>query len=109
MNTTSLFLMMISVLLAPSSTWAQAEHERITLMLSGAGCQTLQERIEEVARQLEGVRTVDGRSISGHLLIDIERGRITAEELARQASQMAATCQAAVMASCITAGTVKIR
>ena len=109
MNATPLFLMMISILLAPSSTWAQAESERVTLMLNGAGCQTLHERIEEVFRQLEGVRTVDSRSISGHLLIDIERGSITAEELARHASEVAATCRADVMATCITAGAVKVR
>jgi len=108
MNAIPLFLAMMSVLLAPSSIWAQAESERITLIFSGAGCQTHHEHIEEMLRQLEGVRTVDGQSISGHLLIDIERGRITAEELARRASDMADTCRADVMASCITAGTLQI-
>ena len=93
-------------------SFAESSLERITLLLTGTGCQASDENIEKAFNGLDGVRAVDGRSVPHHLLVDIERGRLTGAELAHRIAALAdrgTTCQASVMESCITAGPLKVR
>lgn len=85
---------------------ASAESTRITLMLSGTGCESSRHDIETTIRRFTGVQTVDGQSIPGHLLIDVDKGRLTGEELAHKVTELGTEqrpCRSTVMESCITA------
>jgi hypothetical protein len=103
----SLILISSVTILASPKTFAQSAVERVTLMLNGSSCELSHPGIEEALKELPGVRTVDGHSIPGHLLIDVEKGRVTADELAHRVIEFSTAqspCQASVMQSCITAG-----
>ncbi|MCX5723444.1 MAG: hypothetical protein NTX84_02780 [Nitrospirae bacterium] len=85
---------------------AGAPKERIALMLTGSTCREIQQTIETVLRHTEGVFAVDGASVSGHLLIDVEEGTISAQGLLTITQAAMATdlsCRVEVMRSCITA------
>lgn len=80
--------------------------ERIALMLSGAQCQEAQQTVEPVLRQTEGVFAVDGASVPGHLLLDVEEGKVSAQDMltvAQTTLGTALSCQIDIMQSCITA------
>jgi hypothetical protein len=82
--------------------------ERITLMLQGAGCAAVQAQLETAVGRLDGVRAVDDQSVPGHVLIDIEKGRVTAVQLIQRVNDLSTDppCQAGLMESCITAGRI---
>ncbi|MDP1948747.1 MAG: hypothetical protein Q8L77_14740 [Nitrospirota bacterium] len=85
---------------------AAAPKERIALMLSGSQCQEAQQTLEPVLRQTEGVFAVDGTSVPGHLLLDVEEGKVSAQDMRRVAQTTLGTalsCQIEIMQSCITA------
>lgn len=103
----SLILINSVPILASPRSFAQPAVERITLMLNGSACELNHPDIEAALLKLPGVRSVDGHSIPGHLLIDVEKDRVTADELARRVIELPGAqslCQASVMQSCITAG-----
>jgi hypothetical protein len=103
---TTVILIAAAFLIGHYQVAAGASIERTTLMLAGAGCQRLHEDVEEALRRLAGVRAVDTKSVPGHVLIDVERGRVTAEQLAAEVARLAGSdefCRASVMESCITA------
>jgi len=96
----------MATLLFHSPTSAAAPKERIALMLSGSQCQEAQQTLEPVLRQTEGVFAVDGTSIPGHLLLDVEEGTISAQDMLTVAQTTLGTtlsCQIKIMQSCITA------
>ena len=103
----SLFLIIFGTIFVSPFTFAQSPVERVTLMLNGSACESFSPSLEVALKELPGVRTVDGHSVPGHLLIDVERELATADELARRVIEFLAAqslCQVSVMKSCITAG-----
>ena len=83
--------------------------QRVTLMVTGSECDSFSRDIEAVLQELPGVRFLDGRSLPGHLLIDVDPEQVTADDLVRRVVELEATtvqtsCRADVMQSCITAG-----
>ncbi len=84
----------------------EAGAHRIALSVNGEACDRQRAAIETVLRQLPGVRAVDVRSVPGHILVDVEEGRITADAVAAAANGLTAqggSCTAQEMKSCITA------
>ncbi|MEO5955658.1 MAG: hypothetical protein ABIR36_08245 [Nitrospiraceae bacterium] len=85
---------------------AAVPKERIALMLTGSDCREAQQTLVAALRQTDGVFAVDGDSVPGHLLIDVEEGEISAQDtltIARTALGSALSCQIKIMQSCITA------
>ena len=82
--------------------------ERAALTLSGPDCRLSHQGILETLERLEGVTRVEAETIPDHLLVDHDGLHRTGEELAAFVNGLAALqgrCRAAVMQSCITAGT----
>ena len=107
------FLLVISSIniLVSHPTFAESTVERVTLMLTGSECGSSLSHIEAALRELPGVRALDGYSIPGHMLIDVDKGRVTADELAHMVTELSmaqSPCQASVMESCITAGIIAV-
>jgi hypothetical protein len=95
-----------ATLLSHSPATAAAPKERIALMLSGSQCQEAQQTLETALRKTNGVFAVDGTSVPGHLLLDVEEGKTSAQDIltiAQTALGTALSCQVEVMQSCITA------
>lgn len=95
---------------------ADAAGARIALSLTGEACARQQAAIETTLLQTPGVRSVDLRSVPGHLLIDVEEGLVTTDQLAATVNGLTApqgSCVAEAMQSCITAemptGTPRLR
>jgi len=79
--------------------------ERIALILTGSHCQEAQQSVESALRQTNGVFSVDGLSVPGHLLIDVEGGKASTNEILRVAEtsiNISLSCQVEMMQSCIT-------
>ena len=98
------FVLLAALGLSPAS--AAAQQERIALMLAGSTCREAQQTIETVLRRTDGVFAVDGASVPGHLLIDIEEDKTSAQDLltiVRTAIGADLSCQVEIMRSCITA------
>ncbi len=88
-------------------TMVEAAGFRITLALSGDACDRRRDAIETALKQLPGVRAVDFRSIPGHVLVDVDRGSVTPDQLATAVNSTASPggpCRAEEMKSCVTAG-----
>jgi hypothetical protein len=95
-----------AVLLFLSPASAGPPKERIALMLTGPHCREVQQTLETDLRQTEGVFAVDGNSVPGHLLIDVEEGQTSAHDILTVVQKRISTtlpCQVEVMQSCITA------
>ena len=96
----------MAMLISHSPLSAAAPKERLALMLSGSQCQEAQQMLEPIFRQTEGVFAVDGASVPGHLLLDVEEGKISAQDMltvAQTTLGTALSCQVDIMRSCITA------
>lgn len=105
MNVVSAVFLLLAVL-SHSPASAAAPNERIALMLTGSACREAQQTIETVLRRTDGVFAVDGASVPEHLLIDIEEGKTSAQDLltiVRTAIGPDLSCQVEIMRSCITA------
>jgi hypothetical protein len=95
-----------AVLLFLSPALAGPPRERIALMLTGPHCREALQTLETDLRQTEGVYAVDGDSVPGHLLIDVEEGKTSAHDILTVVHKTIGTtlpCQVEVMQSCITA------
>ncbi|MEK7235400.1 MAG: hypothetical protein AAB242_02190 [Nitrospirota bacterium] len=95
-----------ATLLFHSPALAGAPKERIALMLTGTHCREAQQTLEPALRQTDGVFAVDGTSIPGHLLLDVEEGKISAHNIltvVQTTLGTALSCQVEIMQSCITA------
>ena len=95
-----------AMLLSHSPASAGAPRERIALMLTGSHCRETQQNLETALRQTEGVFAVDGSSVPGHLLIDVEEGTTSAHDIltiVHTTIGTALSCQVEIMQSCITA------
>lgn len=103
----SLFIALCTAtLLSFSPASASAPKERIALMLTGSTCREIQQTLETVLRRTDGVFAVDGTSVPGHLLIDVEEGKTSAQDLltiVQTSIDTTLSCQVEVMQSCITA------
>ncbi|HET9960937.1 MAG TPA: hypothetical protein VFQ34_01260 [Nitrospiraceae bacterium] len=83
-----------------------AAQERIALAFEQTSCSS---RLDELIRRMRGqhvVRAVDSSSVPGHILIDVERGKVSPEELQEMWNRWAGeltTCRVEIMKSCITA------
>lgn len=100
---TSLGGMMGLLLLAGT---VEAGSSRIALSVTGEACARQQAAIETALKQLPGVQAVDVRSVPGHILVDVEEGRVTADQAASTVNGLTAqdgSCAAREMKSCITA------
>ncbi len=104
-NVVSAVCVLLAVLsCSPAS--ADAQQERIALMLTGPACREAQQTIETILRRTDGVFAVDGASVPEHLLIDVEAGKISAQDLLTITQKTIAaglSCQVEIMRSCITA------
>ncbi len=88
---------------------AGASRERITLMLTGPHCHEAQPPLEAILHDTDGVFAVDGTSIPGHMLLDVERGKISEENILAVVQTTIGTplsCRVEVMQSCITTPTL---
>ena len=95
-----------ATLLFHSPAWAGPPKERIALMLTGPGCREAQQTLETALRESDGVFAVDGNSVPGHLLIDVEEGKTSAHDIltvVQKTTGTALSCQVEVMQSCTTA------
>jgi hypothetical protein len=95
-----------ATLLSHSPASAGAPKERIALMLTGSHCREAQQTLETVLRQTDGVFAADGNSVPGHLLLDVEEGKTSAQDIltvVQTTLGTAPSCQVEVMQSCITA------
>lgn len=80
--------------------------ERITLMLTGSSCREAQQTFETALRKTDGVFAVDGNSVPGHLLIDVQEGKTSPHDIVTvlyRSTHVPLSCQVEVMQSCITA------
>lgn len=86
---------------------AQAEpaHDRVTLMLSGPDCPSVQKGMAAALQQRTGVLQVDLDLMPDHVLVDIVRQELTEDMVAVTANQAmsGSQCRAEIMRSCITA------
>ncbi|MFM8550763.1 MAG: heavy-metal-associated domain-containing protein [Nitrospiraceae bacterium] len=83
-----------------------AANNRIALSITGEACDRQRTAMETALKQLPGVRTVDFRTVPGHVLIDVEESVVTADQLARAMNELVGhgnSCLAQAMQSCITA------
>lgn len=88
----------------------EAGSSRIALSVNGEACDPQRATIETTLKQLPGVRAVDVRSVPGHILVNVEEGRVTAAEVAAAVNGLtdqAGACTAQEMKSCITAEVLK--
>lgn len=95
-----------ATLLSYSPASAGPMKERIALMLTGSHCRETQETLQTTLRQTDGVFAVDGDSVPGHLLIDVEEGKASARNMLSVAQTILGTahsCHVEIMQSCITA------
>ena len=78
-------------------------------MVTGSNCSEVQQTLEAALRKTDGVFAVDGKSVPGHLLIDIVEGKTSEHDLltvVHTTIGTALSCQVEVMQSCITAPTL---
>lgn len=95
-----------ATLLSSTPTFAGAPGERIALMLTGSDCREAQQTLVATLRKTDGVFAVDGDGVPGHLLIDVEEGKTSAQDILTVVQTTIGTplsCQVEVMRSCITA------
>lgn len=85
---------------------SQAGVIRVSLLLTGDGCDAQRHALAVQLNKIHGIVSVDGRSVPDHVLIDIEESMATAEQLVSRANEVLAitACKAEEMKSCITAG-----
>lgn len=105
MNVLSALFLLLAVL-SHSPASAGAPNERIALMLTGSSCREAHQTIDTVLRRTGGVFAVDGVGVPEHLLIDVEEGKTSAQDLltiVRTAIGTDLSCQVEIMRSCITA------
>lgn len=98
------FVLLAALGFPPAS--AGTPKERIALLLTGSTCREAQQTIETVLRRTDGVFAIDGASVPGHLLIDVEEGKTSAQDLLTIVQTTIGTdlsCQVEIMRSCITA------
>ena len=83
----------------------QAGATRVSILLTGEGCTAQRQALADRLNKVPGILFVDGRSVPDHLLIDVEDGTSTAEQLVNRVndSLSQASCKAEEMKSCITA------
>lgn len=84
---------------------AQAGVTRVSLLLTGSGCEAQRHALADQLSKIHGIASVDGRSVPDHLLIDVENEMATAEQLVTRANENLATaaCKVEEMKSCISA------
>jgi hypothetical protein len=84
---------------------AQAGVTRVSLLLTGDGCDAQRHALAVQLNMIHGIVSVDGKSVPDHVLIDIEESMATAQQLVSQANEVLATtaCKVEEMKSCITA------
>lgn len=84
---------------------AQATVARISILLTGEGCAAQRQALANQLTAVHGIVFVDGHSIPDHLLIDVEDGTPTAEQLVRRLNDALTStpCKAEEMKSCISA------
>ncbi len=84
---------------------AQAGVTRVSLLLTGSGCEAQRHALVDQLSKIHGIASVDGRSVPDHLLIDVENSMATAEQLVTRANEVLATtpCKVEEMKSCISA------
>ncbi|MDP3595410.1 MAG: hypothetical protein Q8S75_00255, partial [Nitrospirota bacterium] len=96
----------MATLLFHSPISAAAPKERIALMLTGTDCHGAQQTLVTALQQTDGVFAVDGTSVPGHLLLDVEEGNVSARDMltvAQTTIGTALSCHIEIMQSCITA------
>lgn len=108
-----LFALVLLTAVIPTTVLAASPIQRVTLMIAGSECESFNQDIETTLKKLPGVRFLDGRSLPGHLLIDVDPELVTADDLVRHVGELTGStaqrdCQAGVMQSCITAGAVPV-
>ena len=94
-----------TTLYAPPPAPAGSPKERIAFMLTGPTCHKNRQAMEAALRQVDGVAAVDGGSVPGHLLLDVEKEKTSPRELLAVVHATVGThlsCRAEIMQSCIT-------
>lgn len=83
----------------------EAGMTRVAIMLSGEGCTAQRQVLIDALSTVRGVVSVDARTIPDHLLVDVAREEVIAEQLVQTANSAisSTSCKAEEMKSCITA------
>ena len=99
----SLFLGLLSGLLLAESV--EAGVTRVSIVLIGQECAVQRPALADQLTKVPGIVFVDGRSVPDHLLIDVEEGTATVEQLVDRVNKTLGSqpCRAEEMKSCITA------
>ena len=95
------------VLLWACTLAVSASLERIPLQLNGSTCPARHAEIATILSATPGVRSVDFTLLSDHVLVDVDSGMLSGQDLLQtiQPVLMAdGNCSLTVMQSCITAG-----
>jgi hypothetical protein len=90
--------------LCPSN--AAAGQDRVALAFKEERCASRMDELITRMRGLQAVKAVDTSSVPGHVLVDIERGQVSAEELEafwNRSTDDLSPCRVEIMKSCITA------
>lgn len=95
-----------ATILSSSTLLADLPKERIALILTGPDCREAQQTLTLALQQTDGVFAVNSDSVPGHLLIDIEGGKRSAQDMLTVVQAAVTTplsCHVEIMQSCITA------
>ncbi len=93
-------------ILCPPLASAGQPKERLALMLTGSDCRGAQQTLVTALQQTDGVFAVDSDSVPGHLLIDVEEGKTSTQDILTIVYTAIGTplsCRVEIMQSCITA------
>jgi hypothetical protein len=85
-------------------TSAEAANQRIALMLSGPACEENHEELRLDLEMIHGVQAVDLLSLPGFVLLDVETGAASPDELTsviNGGNRVSRQCRAQIMESCI--------
>jgi copper chaperone CopZ len=58
-----------------------AADQKVMLMLGGTYCDLYLGEVESALKKLEGVKSVDFKSMKGHAIVMVEGGKITSKQL----------------------------
>lgn len=101
-----LFFVLLSTGCLVDSIVAETSRERVALSLSGEDCFSHHKAISATLVQVPGVTRVDLESVPDHVIVDIESGVVTPENLSAAVAQrlhFGTQCRAEIMKSCISA------
>jgi hypothetical protein len=88
----------------------QAGVTRISILLTGEGCTVQRQSLVDQLNKVPGIVLVDARSVPDHVLIDVENGTATTEQIVSSVNGALSSpsCRAEEMKSCISADVPRV-